>query len=537
MREQKTNITRGEWRSVSIASILIMAASFIPAIYGLSHTPPGKTFLWTNDLNARDQYTYIAWMEQSARGGILTMNPFTTEPHGALLFRPFLLLGGWLSRLPGLTPVGTWQLLRFLAGTALLLLLYRWIALHLPGRFDRFAAYLTTALSSGLGWLVSSHVPTSSDLWIPESITFLSIYQSPHFAVSLALMLIIFIRFHLALLQRSTRAALPGAIAAFFLALIHPFDMVTVLALLGAWTALLAWRAPPLRTVAFRAGTMTALFIAPVALWQVYLLGHEPVYQLWTKSIHGASPHPLSYIAGFGLLLPLAFVGIGSLRRRAIEREGSAPFLAMPLLWIAISALLVYGPFDFQRRLIQGVHIPLSLLAACGISAILNRLKFFHPPWKRGAALAPAILLLAGSNIDRLRSDVESYAGGGAPYYLNAEYFEAFRWLREESDPRDAILSSIQTGHFLPAFAGNRVFLGHGELTVGAHQKVEQAARFFAGTMDRPTRRSFLEYTGARYIFVSPVERSFGAVWLESWEEVSPLYRNSLITIYALPEL
>lgn len=535
MSEQNTNITRGEWRWATIVTILVLAASCIPAIYGWTHTPQGKAFLWTNDLSARDLYTYIAWMEQSARGHILTINPFTTEPHERLLFRPLLVLGGSLSRLPGLTPIISWQLLRLLAGAALLLLIYRWIALFLPGHFDRRAAFLVTALSSGLGWSLSSRIPNSTDLWVPESITFLSIYQSPHFAVSTALMLLVLIRFHQALLRRSASFAWRGGIGAFFLAWIHPFDTVTVLALLGVWTAILAWRAPALRGVVIRACMTITIFIVPVLLWQKYLLAREPVFQLWTKSIHGASPVPLSYLAGFGLLIPLALPGAVRLWNADALRKGGGAFSIMPLLWVALTALLVYAPFDFQRRLIQGVHIPLSLLAGCGILLLFDRLKIPRAGGARPTVLALVLLLLVPSHVDRMRRDIAAYAAGGAPHYLNLEYFDAFRWLRDNSDPDDAVLSSIQTGHFLPAFAGNRVFLGHGELTIGAHQKTEQTERFFSGTMNRSTARSFLDYAAVHYILVSPVERSFGAEWLELWEEARPLYRNSLITIYAAP--
>jgi len=560
-------VTRPEWRWVVIVTLLVMGVSLIPAIYGVTHEPEGKIFLWTNELSARDLYTYFAWMEQSARGHILTMNPFTTEDHGRLLFRPLLVLGGWLARLPGVSPMGAWQLLRLVGGVALLLLAYRWIALFLHGRHERRVAFLVTATSSGIGWLANragwGWNPT--DMWVPESITFLSIYHYPHFAVSLALMLFILIRFHEALLGRSGRsapAAIPAGIAAFFLAWIHPFDVVSVLAILAAWTAYLAWRgggegvsAPTnLRLTAIRTYLLIVLFIVPVVLWQVFLLGHEPVYEMWTRSIHGGSPAPLSYIAGFGLLLPLAAVGAIRCfagRRAGITNDrptgnahdhpidggpdssGGIPLaiLIMPLLWIGVTIILVYAPVGFQRRLVQGVHLPLSLLAGCGITVLLERLRLRAGRPARALILAPLLLLLALSNVDRLRLDIADYATGRAPYYLAREYFDAFQWLRRETSPDDAVLSSIQVGSFIPAFAGNRVFLGHGELTVGAHEKMDQAERFFRGGMSPAAARSFLEFTAARYIFVSPVERASGADWLRTWADASPVYENPVVTI------
>lgn len=549
MSHDATKITRSEWRWAWCVAVLVVAATFIPALFAVTHVPAGKVFLWTNELSARDLYTYIAWMDQSARGHVLTMNPFTTEPHGRLLFRPFLVLGGWLSRVPGLSPIGAWELLRFAAGVMLLLLVYRWIALYLARPFERRLAYLVTALSGGLGWLLPPALVNSTDRWVPESITFLALYQSPHFAASMALMLVAMIGFHRALADGKARRVLPGGVAVFFLAWIHPFDIVTVFAVLAAHAALVAWRSPRLMGVAVRAWITLALFVAPVAAWQAFLLGREPVYALWTKSIHGASPGPLAWLAGFGLLVPLAVYGAprivggrsgpGGKGRAGRGKPGRAPeeraLATAPVVWVIVAAVLIYLPFDFQRRLIQGAHVPLALLAAGGAARLLDRAAFARRGGRRSAVAALIVLLLVPSNVERLRLDIAAYAAGGAPNFLGREYLDAFRWLREKTDPGDAVLSSIQTGHFIPAFAGNRAFLGHGELTVGSHQKADQAALFFRGGMDRATARSFLDYTGAAYIFVSPAERALGAAWIESWPDARPVYENRLVTIYAVP--
>ncbi len=537
MKAGNGDISRSEWRLVAAVTALVLALSFAPSLYGLFHAPPGKTFLWTNELSARDQYTYLAWMEQSARGRLLTENPFTTEPHRRILFRPFLAAGGFLSRVPGVSLIGAWELMKLLSGAVLLFLIYRWIALFVRRPGERLAPFLVAAFSSGLGWLLAGPSVNSTDLWVPESITFLSIHQSPHFAASVALMLIVLITYHNALVRRSALAALPGGIAAFFLAWIHPFDIVTLGVLLSTWTAMIVLLEPAHRGAPIRAIALIALFALPVVARLRHLLTAEPVFRLWTESIHGESPPPVAYLCGFGLILPLAALGVRRLvtlphrGNRACVRP--LTIAAMPLIWIAVTTILVYAPFPFQRRLIQGVHIPLALLAGLGVNTLLDRFPLTaHRGGARIAALLVLVALLFPSNGAQIGRDFSAFAAGRAPEYLDTRYIDAFQWLRRETDPADAVLSSIQTGHFIPALAGNRVFLGHGELTVDSHNKMAAANRFFRGAMSPDEAEAFVRRTGVTYLFISPAEKMGDADWIGSWDRANRVYTNGLISIY-----
>jgi hypothetical protein len=74
----------------------------------------------------------------------------------------------------------------------LLFVAYCFLSLfNLDGR-SRRAAFLLIGFSSGLGWLAVPFDVFAPDLWVPEAITFYSIFANPHFPLAVALMLLTF---------------------------------------------------------------------------------------------------------------------------------------------------------------------------------------------------------------------------------------------------------------------------------------------------------------------------------------------------------
>ena len=80
------------------------------------------------------------------------------------------------------------------------------------------------------------------------------------------------------------------------------------------------------------------------------------------------SPHPLHYVLGYALVGLLAIIGIvKTWKRRVIDPKLIGWLIAVPLL--------IYLPFNSQRRLIESWQIPLMILRGdrAGVSSCCPR--------------------------------------------------------------------------------------------------------------------------------------------------------------------
>src|SRR5581483_5360021 len=195
--------------------------------------PAGTRFTGLHATNQADLGVYLALIEEARRGHFLLHNLFTPEPHPGIQVRPLYELGGLLAAL-GASNLLAYHLLRVLAVLAFVPALHALARRFLASPRERLAAVLLACFASGLGWLAPLDAPRealSVDLWMPEAVTFASLYESPHFTLSLALLALLLAWTQDALEGPATppaRLALGGALA-LLLALEHPYDIFMLL--------------------------------------------------------------------------------------------------------------------------------------------------------------------------------------------------------------------------------------------------------------------------------------------------------------------
>lgn len=266
-------------------------------------------------------------------------------------------------------------------------------------------------------------------------------------------------------------------------------------------------------------------------LYHLLVLTRDPVFGQWSEMVKAPSPPPLEFLLGLGLLLPIAALGGRPLLTQA---RGN---VTLPMVWVAVTAFLVYIPFTYQRRLIHGVHLPLCLLAVGGIEVLRTRAQEWKAARSRAASVlgrgaAPALLVVMSlSNISMIAHDLRIYRVGFAPYYLRSEYIEAFRWLRDNTRPDDAVFCALETGSFIPGTAGNTVFLGHWGLTLFSNRKKDLVEAFLRSG-DDTGQKAFLAKTDARYVFIGEVERNTGRFEADQKPYLDRVFENSRVSIY-----
>jgi hypothetical protein len=372
-----------------------------------------------------------------------------------------------------------------------------------------------------------------------DAYTFFAIITFPHLTAAMTLLLLFFL---LALKYLETSRVWPllaGSLALLGLVVIQPFAALLVDGILGVYWALLFLRRhrPPSReALAF---AIWALAPLPLLAYYYKAFISDPVFQSWSAQNLLPSPPVVHLVAGYGFLLPLAIGGMVHIIRHKGERA------SLLIAWVGSASLLAYLPFALQRRMLEGLHIPLCVLATVGLLECLlpallrlswlKRLAAWRKYDERGlrrlliyctiVATSPSNLyLLAGSSLAAIHHDPSLYYGLGET--------EAVDWLGSNTERTDTVLASYAIGRLIPARAGNRVFVGHFIETVEVERKRELAALFFTSDTSDGFRHTLLSEYGIRYVFHGPRERQLGDFEPSTCECLLPAYRNSEVTIY-----
>ncbi|MFN2225922.1 MAG: hypothetical protein ACK2UY_06435, partial [Anaerolineae bacterium] len=240
---------------------------------------------------------------------------------------------------------------------------------------------------------------------------------------------------------------------------------------------------------------LTGLGALPPVAYNAWVFATNPAFGIWASQNRIRSPHPLHYLLGFVLLLLPAIWGAVAALREDKERW------LLPVAWVLVVPLLLYLPFNLQRRMSAAVQVPLALLAAAGLVAWLGKRRWGLVAYAGVAGLSN-LLLVAGS--------LGPIARQAEPIFHPAAEMAALRWLAAHSAPGETALASFETGNTIPAYTDLRVFAGHGPETLYNEEKKQAMDRFFDADTDDGWRQALLEEYGVDYVFYGPRERGLG---------------------------
>jgi hypothetical protein len=503
-------ISSAERRWLIGVALIVLGLASLPYLVGALAAGPDRIFTGLQ-VNPLDGVSYLAKMRLGYNGEWLFRLLFTPEEgQGVFLFTYFIVLGQ-LARIFSLPLIVMFHLARLIGGFALLWMIYQLIA-RVTDTIDlRRRTWWIVALSSGVGWLAAllGH-GDASDLTIPESNTFYSLIANAHFALAAAIMIAMII---LVLEMRSFsigRIALLTGLS-LVLAIIQPFAPIAVYTILGVTLLVIWWRNSRPRSeqserskaksknaagfprYAFAAAFSAGLITAPLLLYLYSATQADAVLRAWSQQNQTPSPPPLDYALGYGLLWIFAFFGARQGWRRKSDWD------VLLLVWIGLTLLLLYAPFPLQRRFSLGLHVPIGILAAIGLTEIVRA------TWPRRALIGMALLTSVFIELA-----LSSGAAARDPrIYLSTNEATALNWLQQNAPTDAVVLAAPEMGGFIPAFSGQRVVYGHPFETVDAKRREQLVKDFFAGTIDRV---QLLRDNGVTYILVGPRERKLGPI-------------------------
>jgi hypothetical protein len=457
---------------------------------------------------------------------------FTPEEHQGIYSQPLYILLGHIARVFGMTMFQTFQAARVIFASIMLLLIYRFIAQFIPSVHTRRVAFLLAAVSSGLGWLTEIISPTPPggispmDFWLLDAYTYLAIMNSPHFCAATALLLTIL----LVLLKRpegpSLLEGLLAVACSLALGLVHPYTLLLADVLPVAYWSIHWLRTRRVNWSGLIAVVGMGLTQIPIVLYDLWVFRTQPVFIGWAAQNITLSPPPMIYLMGYGLLLVLGIVGFVGWGNQGKRR------LTFAALWIGLVAVLVYLPWNLQRRFLEGVQIPLAMAAGVGLAEVLLPPKLDHRARWRWLTRTAIIALSTISNLFLTAGATMSAVSHSPDLYSSTEILAAVDWLGENSSWNDTVLTSPNTGSLIPARIGHRVTLGHEMETVDWDTKLEAVTGFFDVTTSEEERLALVREWQLSYIFYGPDAKSLGdydpstATWL------AYVFNNGEVTIY-----
>lgn len=525
-------VTRREWTWLTVVALLLLTASTVPYLVGYEAQTPQERFAGAL-LNRPDYHSRLATMWQGLRGEWQYRLLFTSEDHQGVYVQMFYVALGHLARWCDLGLPLTYQLARLAFGFPMLVAIYAFIARFVPSVRTRQVCFLLATTASGLGWLTEILAPTAPggvspmDFWMLSGFTYLAVLTTPHFCAATALLLSIYL-----LLLRHPEGPSPWSatlaiLASLGLGAIHPYAL-----LLADLLPVLYWSIEALRTrrVAWRGlATVMAMGLAqtPLVVYDLWVFSTQPIFAGWAAQNVTLSPPAYVYLGGYGLLLLAGAMGLAVLVR---QRCWSATF---PLLWIGLVALLVYLPWNLQRRFLEGVQVPLGLIAGVGLADGLfpERRSQGTVRW-RWLAVALIVALMAMSNL-YLTAGLTVAASARQPkLFWSADLLTAVDWLAVHSAWDETVLADCETGSLVAGRIGHRVILGHGMETVAFAEKQETVARFFAADTPDEERQDLLRQYGIVYIVHGPAERELGRFDPGAAPYLREVFSQGEVTVY-----
>jgi hypothetical protein len=529
---------------------LSLLLSSLPYIAAWAWQPTDRQFMGIIG-NVPDWTQYLSWMK-SSETEIIISNKLTAEPQNPAFFNLQWFVLGRIRAGFGLSVDFVLQAFRLVTSAGFMWFTYRLCQQYFVEQpWARWLAWILVNFTAGFGyvWVVEKWLTGTMeyplDVYVAEPVSFQNMIIYPHFLLAVILMLGIF-QFALRAMEKGRWPySLISGFLGLILGLTHAYDLIIVYAVLGGYTGLVllrdGWDWRPV------SGLLAVFGLSfPPAAYFLYLTTTDPVWRAVLGQFDNAgvfTPDPLHLIILLGLpflLAALTFDGFFPLA----ERWGWGLLLRV---WFLVNLPLAYIPTDFQIHMLSGWQVPIGILAAEGVfkhllpalqshswlrqyvARIWPRATLMTARWLTVGVLALAVVPHNGYlwgwrilDLSRLHHD----------QYLYVDEVQALQWLSANTQPSEVVLSALTLGQYIPALAGNTVYLGHWAQTVDFFEKQNRVREFFQPQTANAQRLALLTEYNVRYVIIGRAERKLGSVDPETLDFLQLAFKTSETRIY-----
>jgi len=513
-----------------VTSLLALAAASSPYVVGYFSVKRG-VYTWAGT-SPSDFAVYLAWMRTASLGGFRDQHLFAGG-HAGMLINPVYWLLGAVCGVTGLPGFAVYHIGRILFGAVLLYVLWRFVRFCTDDPLTRRLAFLFLCFSSGFGWFLAFLTRYwSIDRWQPEAFTLLCLYTYPHFCVALILQVCTLGLMMKSELTGQTKYAVAAGLCAGLLAVEHTYDVITVAAVWLVYVAsppAAAWR------VGGRVGSLRNHLLAGLCA----LPGVVYIAQAWHADREFAArvnvatlslPLP-SVLIGYGGVLLLAITGAYFVMRRdptLCDPRVTPPIGLLLVVWAVVNMAISYVPVAFQRKLLQGEHIPLCILAAVGAACLLRQ-RLPDRTWDgvRVPEMALALFLSVGSVLYLAKDTRVIMSGRQQKVYRSSLLpgeVAALNWVGKQGTVISQPIPWVKVGPgvgqlkisdttlalYVPGLTGRAVYCGHWAETPDFDERIADVQKIASVSTSDVERRSLLRKTGITYLIFSQTHDPIG---------------------------
>ncbi len=503
----------GCWMAVTVVTVAVYVAAW--------HAPmPGYRFCGFL-LNSHDAWGYQAFSRAFARGGLLVDYPWSNVVRPPAFFNLLWFLLGKGMAVTGLSFISLYYAAGILsAGLMFLAILGLMKALLGDGLAGR-AGFLLAGFGGGFGWVVallSTGAATRLrplDLYHQEGYPLQAALFFPHLALSTAVLAFIMLLLWHGMALEKRRAVVGAGALLVVLGFLHPYHLVTVLAVGGVWTALRLLRGRGQWRRALSDFMLLAGCAALPLLYYRWLFTREN-FAWWAGANEVLTGGIVPVLLGFGAFLPLAALGV-------FGRDDASPGMPDRRLflgaWVVTQGALLFSSplIRFEVKLAEGLILPLAALAVLGAGKLAARFPGVLGGWRGRTAAALAVVLIIPSHAILVRESLASIGMNRSPLLpanwhwrnvISPRERAAHEFIRRNV-PAEAVFLGTTFSSILPAVADVR-FYGGGRSHKAPDEalKGEEAEWFLAAPL-----------TGLRrYVFLR--DRNIGYIWPDPWATV-----------------
>jgi len=535
-------INTKEWIFVGRITAIVIVLTTLPFLYGFFNAPENTYYLGVHSLSPGDYSVYFSYIHQFNQGNTFFRDLFTHESTSYNIVNTFWIFVGIIGKIFHTTPFWAFQAARVLSIPILLISLYLLISYFFQDKIKRKLAFLFLCFSTGVGaYFIGMfthyqafdpfyyHMPM--DLWVAESNIFLSMLHSGHMVLSWALTVLIFLLSLIAIeKQRYTMSIFSGFLTLVLLSF-HPFQAPIVFGVLFVYIVILSLKYKKILSYGVKHFLILIFFSMPILLYYYLMLNFDLI--TIQRNVQNSNFTTAGYllILSYGFLFIFALIGIYLFIKNKDYKDDKKMFI---IIWLVVQTALIFSPLHYQRRLIEGLQIPIVFLSLSGIlyfySILKNKIRNRQIQYvlnNKIILLYIFLVLFCASNIFVLSRDIALYSD--STVYISSNKAESMLWMKENIDLHSVILASES---FIPAISGRAVYIGHRIETINYYDKERELRLFFAINNNDDEKIVFLRHNKISHIFYGSNEKSMGKFSPEQKEYLQKIYENEEVQIY-----
>lgn len=542
--------------TIFLLSVFFVLFSFVPSFYELFHAKdlPKERFFVLEHNYMFDYNFYLSRIREGGEGRWLISEKYYNLPHAGSFFQIVYLYLGKIGSLLNLSVPAVYHLSRLLFGFTLLMLIGIYLLRFFSGWWGIVGFLLIVTSSSwpilikmGNTWRFATHMGWWSAIDSLQRITFI-----PHVLIGQIFLVLFIWRFGDNKSLRLLKLMAWGAVG-FIAGIIFPPTLIVVYTVFGVLSVVELFQSKSprlpklLRKWLPRIVFVLLSFPSLVYLQLMFKVAPWSALALFDVQHRIILPYR-EYALALGFILPLGVAGLflALFNKEKKFMTAAAWITSVALLFLIFEKVPQQSPSRFTEAM---PYVPLGIFATYLFKTIWDWCQNLKFPLvklvKIGSGMAITVTVLMGMGV--MASMVlwltdQAYGKrigawqvpiGAQIAYPLKDFMDGVFYLRDHTPKNTVVLGYVTSGNFIPAYAGNYVYIGHAN-TPDEDSKEKTAALFFSGKMNQNEGKEFLKRERVSYIYFGPQEKELGKVedLVGIYPFLTSIYFNPKVVIY-----